>query len=150
MAAPLHLIPPNHSPHGPEQSPLSSPTHNASSTNLNASVGNISSDVLLERSEIDKSLKALETIVGVLYDYAKLWQNLVGLDKKLVKSLKDAGTFKGQVEWPSGCISSGALECFVDHSGCRCHVPELITNIRGHSGMRYQVFQACGARIRNE
>jgi hypothetical protein len=41
----------------------------------------------MERSEIDKSLKSLENLVSLLYDYAQVWQSLVGLDKKLVSTV---------------------------------------------------------------
>ena len=105
------LVPPGFSASTP-QSPIAETSPAASSTNVS------SSQALLERSDIEKSLKALEGLVSLLYDYTQLWQGLVSLDKKLVclrpyswsdaltydvsqvKALKDAGGLKS-VEWPS-------------------------------------------------
>lgn len=64
--------------------------------------------MLLERSEIDKSLKALENLVTVLYEYTQLTSSLAGMDKKLTKALKEAsGMKRGAV---SGDISGGAVD----------------------------------------
>jgi len=73
---PAHLLPPNSYSAAPQSPVETSPA--ASSTNISTP------QVLLERSEIDKSLKSLENLVSLLYDYAQVWQSLVGLDKKLV------------------------------------------------------------------
>ncbi|KAG8834672.1 hypothetical protein FRC18_001661 [Serendipita sp. 400] len=102
MAA--NLIPP--SPiQGISQSPVAETASIASSANIPAT------QILLERSEIDKSLKSLEGLISILYDYAQLWQNLVALDKKLVKAVKDASGMKRMdaVEWPCNVLSISSL-----------------------------------------
>jgi hypothetical protein len=73
--SPLHLSLPNYV-QGGSQSPID--------TSPAASTASVSTpQILIERSDIDKSLKSLENLVSLLYDYAQLWQNLVTMDKKL-------------------------------------------------------------------
>jgi hypothetical protein len=77
-STPLHLVPPTYTGGAAQQSPQdTSPAGSITGTSGTA-------QILLERTEIDKSLKALENVVSVLYDYAQLWQSVVSLDKKLV------------------------------------------------------------------
>jgi len=78
-SAVAHLQLPNYSPAAPQSPSETSPA--ASSTNL------ATAQILLERSEIDKSLKSLENLVSLLYDYTQVWQSLVSLDKKLVSTV---------------------------------------------------------------
>lgn len=73
---PLHLIPPNYTGGPAQQSPQE--------TSPSGALPNSGAQILLERNEIDKSLKSLENVLSLLYDYAQLWQNVVSLDKKLV------------------------------------------------------------------
>ncbi|PVF95848.1 hypothetical protein CPB86DRAFT_816887 [Serendipita vermifera] len=96
---PLHLNLPNYV-QGGSQSPIdTSPV--ASTTNVSAA------QILLERSDIDKSLKSLENLVSLLYDYAQLWQSLV-------KAFKDAGSLKRSttavdgLEWPAQVFMNSA------------------------------------------
>lgn len=72
------LQPPTFLSAGPQSPVETSPA--ASSANISTA------QILLERADIDRSLKSLENLVSLLYDYAQVWQNLVGLDKKLVMS----------------------------------------------------------------
>lgn len=44
--------------------------------------------VLLERAEIHKSCKSLETLVNVLNDYCEAATAIVALEKKLAKALR--------------------------------------------------------------
>jgi hypothetical protein len=74
-STPLHLVPPTYTGGTAQQSPQDT----SPSTGVNGTA-----QILLERTDIDKSLKALENVVSVLYDYAQLWQSVVSLDKKLV------------------------------------------------------------------
>ncbi|KIM27470.1 hypothetical protein M408DRAFT_16564 [Serendipita vermifera MAFF 305830] len=101
-------IPPTSYPTAGPQSPVeTSPA--ASSANI------ATAQILLERSEIDKSLKSLENLVSLLYEYAQVWQTLVGLDKKLVKAFKDAASMKRSsssadgLEWPANIFATSSL-----------------------------------------
>jgi hypothetical protein len=77
-STPLHLVPPTYTGGTAQQSPQdTSPSGSIAGVNGTA-------QILLERTDIDKSLKALENVVSLLYDYAQLWQSVVSLDKKLV------------------------------------------------------------------
>ncbi|CAG7851946.1 SubName: Full=Uncharacterized protein {ECO:0000313/EMBL:CCA66648.1} [Serendipita indica DSM 11827] len=101
------LVPPGFSASSP-QSPVAETSPATSLANVS------SSQILLERSDIDKSLKALEGLVSLLYDYTQLWQGLVSLDKKLVKAFRDAGGLKRNgspesVEWPSTVFITSSL-----------------------------------------
>ncbi|KAG8799098.1 hypothetical protein FRC17_007225, partial [Serendipita sp. 399] len=99
-----NLFPPSPN-QGIPQSPVADTASVASSANIPAT------QILLERSEIDKSLKSLESLVSLLYDHAQLWQNLVALDKKLVKAFKDASGMKrvDAIEWPCNVLSTSSL-----------------------------------------
>jgi len=54
--------------------------------------------VLVERTDIHKSCKAIETLVNVLNDYCEAVGLVVSLQKKLAKSLKETAILKATGE----------------------------------------------------
>jgi len=62
--------------------------------------------VLLERSEVDKSLKALETVVAVFYDYCQLSASITATSRKLARALKDTAVIKATSQYPGIIIRS--------------------------------------------
>jgi len=56
--------------------------------------------VLLERSEVDKSLKALETVIVVFYDYCQLSASIAVTSRKLARALKDTAIIKATSHYP--------------------------------------------------
>ena len=60
--------------------------------------------VLLERSEVDKSLKALETVITVFYDYCQLSASIAATNRKLARALKDTTIIKAASQYPGIAI----------------------------------------------
>ena len=56
--------------------------------------------VLLERSEVDKSLKALETVIALFYDYCQLSVSIAATNRKLARALKDTAVIKATSQYP--------------------------------------------------
>lgn len=56
--------------------------------------------VLLERSEVDKSVKALETVIAVFYDYCQLSASIAATSRKLARALKDTAVIKATSQYP--------------------------------------------------
>lgn len=56
--------------------------------------------VLLERSEVDKSLKALEMVIAVFYDYCQLSASIAATSRKLARALKDTAVIKATSQYP--------------------------------------------------
>lgn len=57
-----------------------------------------------ERADIDKSCRAVQTIVNLLDDYSEAARAIVTLHKQLAKALKDAAAVKPTGEIP-GALS---------------------------------------------
>ena len=56
--------------------------------------------VLLERSEVDKSLRALEAVIAVFYDYCQLSASIAATSRKLARALKDIAVIKATSQYP--------------------------------------------------
>jgi hypothetical protein len=56
--------------------------------------------VLLERSEVDKSLKSLEAVIAVFYDYCQLSASIAATSRKLARALKDTAVIKATSQYP--------------------------------------------------
>jgi hypothetical protein len=61
--------------------------------------------VLLERSEVDKSLKALEMVIAVFYDYYQLSASIAATSRKLARALKDTAVIKATSQYPGIIIT---------------------------------------------
>ena len=59
--------------------------------------------ILVERADIHKSCKSLESIVSVLVTYTETSNALAIVQKKLAKALKEAANMKGTNDVPGGC-----------------------------------------------
>ncbi|KIM84097.1 hypothetical protein PILCRDRAFT_818398 [Piloderma croceum F 1598] len=64
--------------------------------------------VLLERAEIHKSCKSLETLVNVLNDYCEAASAIVALQKKLAKALRETAGLKVTGEIAANALNASA------------------------------------------
>ena len=53
---------------------------------------------LIERSDVHKSCKSLETVVNLFNDYCQASDTLAAVQKKLARALKEASTLKATNE----------------------------------------------------
>ena len=65
---------------------------------MSSSSGSTAATQLVERSDIHKSCKTIETLINLFNDYCEATSAICNIQKKLSKALKDTAAVKGNTE----------------------------------------------------
>lgn len=65
---------------------------------MSSSSGSAATQQLIERADVHKSCKAIESLVNLFNDYCEATNTLCGIQKKLHKALKETAGVKGNAD----------------------------------------------------